>query len=81
MFLSTPFGALDDEHRRQVARLLPDLGNQVIVLVTDSQWGGPVESEMGEIAGAQYTLDFDDGTGEGNYPETRIQADTTEDLN
>ncbi len=79
--MDSPFGALDDEHRRQVARLIPDLGNQVVVLVTDSQWGGPVESEMGEIAGAQYTLDFDDGTGEGNYPETRIQADTTEDVN
>ena len=74
--MDSPFGALDDDHRRQVARLIPGLGNQVIVLVTDSQWGGPVESEMEGIAGSMYTLDFDDGTGDGNYPETRIRTET-----
>jgi DNA sulfur modification protein DndD len=79
--MDSPFGALDDDHRRQVARLIPDLGNQVIVLVTDSQWGGPVESEMKGIAGAMYTLDFDDGTGDGNYPETRIRTDTATRVN
>ncbi|WP_336330825.1 AAA family ATPase [Haloarcula sp. CGMCC 1.2071] len=79
--MDSPFGALDDDHRRQVAHLIPDLGNQVIVLVTDSQWGGPVESEMGGIAGAMYTLNFDDGTGDGNYPETRIQTDTATRVN
>lgn len=79
--MDSPFGALDDDHRRQVARLIPDLGNQVIVLVTDSQWGGPVESEMDGIAGAMYTLDFDDGTGDGNYPETRIRTETATRVN
>jgi DNA sulfur modification protein DndD len=75
--MDSPFGALDDDHRRQVARLIPDLGNQIIVLVTDSQWGGPVEAEMEGITGAMYTLDFDDGTGDGNYPETRIRTEKT----
>jgi len=74
--MDSPFGALDDDHRRQVARLIPDLANQVVILVTDSQWGGPVESEMEEIVGAMYTLDFDDGTGDENYPETRIRTET-----
>jgi len=73
--MDSPFGALDDDHRRQVARLIPDLGSQIIVLVTDAQWGGPVESEMEDISGAMYTLDFDDGTGDGNYPETRIRTE------
>jgi DNA sulfur modification protein DndD len=64
-----------------VARLIPDLGNQIIVLVTDAQWGGPVASEMEEIAGAMYTLDFDDGTGDGNYPETRIRTESALGVN
>jgi len=79
--MDSPFGALDDDHRRQVARLIPDLGNQIIVLVTDAQWGGPVASEMEEIAGAMYTLDFDDGTGDGNYPETRIRTESALGVN
>jgi len=79
--MDSPFGALDDDHRRQVASLIPDLANQVVILVTDSQWGGSVESEMEEIVGAMYTLDSDDGTGDGNYPETRIRTETATRVN
>jgi DNA sulfur modification protein DndD len=75
LVMDSPFGALDDEHRRQVATLIPELGNQVVVLVTDSQWGGPVEAEMQSRAGAQYTLDFDDGAGAGNYPVSHIRQE------
>jgi DNA sulfur modification protein DndD len=75
LVMDSPFGALDDEHRRQVATLIPELGNQVVVLVTDSQWGGPVEDEMRGRAGARYTLDFDDGAGDGNYPVTHIRRE------
>jgi hypothetical protein len=30
---------------------------------------------MEDISGGMYTLDFDDGTGDGNYPETRIRTE------
>jgi len=70
--MDSPFGALDDEHRRTVSRVIPRMAEQVVVLVTDSQWRGPVASEMNEIASRQYRLDFDEGDGEATYPQTRI---------
>lgn len=74
--MDSPFGALDKEHRRQVAKIIPELGNQVAVFVTDSQWEGPVQEEMEPIAGAQYTLEFDDGAATDDYPETTIVKET-----
>ncbi|ELZ48319.1 ATPase invovled in DNA repair [Halorubrum distributum JCM 9100] len=70
--MDSPFGALDDDHRRTVSRVIPRMAEQVVVLVTDSQWRGPVANEMNEIASRQYRLDFDDGDGDTSYPRTRI---------
>ncbi len=70
--MDSPFGALDDDHRRTVSRVIPRMAEQVVVLVTDSQWRGPVASEMNEIASRQYRLDFDDGDGDTSYPRTRV---------
>ncbi|CCQ35030.1 AAA family ATPase [Halorhabdus tiamatea] len=70
--MDSPFGALDKDHRRHVGQIIPELGEQVIVLVTDSQWDGPVAEEMERIAGAQYQLDFNPGDGTKTYPETEI---------
>lgn len=52
--------------------MIPRMAEQVVVLVTDSQWRGPVANEMNEIASRQYRLDFDDGDGDTSYPRTRI---------
>lgn len=71
--MDSPFGALDSDHRKEVSRAMPDLAEQVVVLVTDTQWKGPVEREMSEIAGQQYWLNFDDGAGEDGHPHTSIE--------
>lgn len=75
LVMDSPFGALDKEHRREVSRILPTLASQVVVFATDSQWEGPVEEEMSDIAGEQYWLDFDDGEGADNAPRTRIKGE------
>lgn len=75
LVMDSPFGALDKAHRREVSRVLPKLASQVVVFATDSQWEGPVEQEMHDIAGKQYWLDFDDGEGNGNSPRTQIKAE------
>jgi len=77
LVMDSPFGALDMEHRREVSRVIPELANQVVVFATDSQWKGPVEEEMSAIVGEQYWLDFDDGEGAQEYPQTRIQTEQT----
>lgn len=75
LVMDSPFGALDKDHRREVGRIIPELAPQAVVFVTDSQWEGPVEDEMEEIAGKQYWLNFDDGKGSNNGPQTRIETD------
>lgn len=75
LVMDSPFGALDKSHRRKVSRVIPEMGNQVVVFATDSQWEGPVEEEMSEHIGQQYWLNFDSGEKEGSYPQTRIKND------
>lgn len=70
--MDSPFGALDDDHRRTVSKVIPKMAEQVVVLVTDSQWRGPVASEMNEIANQQYRLEFQPGDGETTFPHTVI---------
>lgn len=54
--MDSPFGSLDEIYRRQVAKSLPQLANQLIVLVTKTQWRGEVETEMNPRIGKEYLL-------------------------
>ncbi|ERT03637.1 hypothetical protein M595_6425, partial [Lyngbya aestuarii BL J] len=38
--MDSPFGSLDEIYRRQIAKIIPELANQLIVLVTKTQWRG-----------------------------------------
>lgn len=78
--MDSPFGALDDEHRRQVSRVIPRMAQQVVVLVTDSQWRGPVANEFENVAGRQYHLEFHPGDRETTYPQTRIVAEARSEV-
>lgn len=72
--MDSPFGALDNEHRAEVSQALPLLADQVIVLVTDSQWEGPVQKNMGPSVGAHYRLAYDEDGGVNGSPLTEIHA-------
>jgi DNA sulfur modification protein DndD len=54
--MDSPFGSLDEIYRRQVARSIPQLANQLVVLVTKTQWRGEVEEEMNPYIGQEYVL-------------------------
>nr|GFA45752.1 hypothetical protein [Tanacetum cinerariifolium] len=56
--MDSPFGALDPEYRQKVATFIPALADQVIVMVSKSQWRGEVESELSKRLGKQYTLKY-----------------------
>lgn len=71
--MDSPFGALDNEHRRDVSKILPTLAEQVIVFVTDSQWNGPVKRAMSDRIGQEYTLQFEESGGKDGIPITKIQ--------
>jgi DNA sulfur modification protein DndD len=54
--MDSPFGSLDEIYRRQVAKSLPKLANQLVVLVTKTQWRGEVEQEISSFIGKEYVL-------------------------
>lgn len=56
--MDSPFGSLDETYRRRIAQTLPELANQLIVLVTKTQWRGEVEVEMADRIGREYVLTY-----------------------
>ncbi len=60
MIMDSPFGALDPTYQKRVSRVLPEMGEQIIVLVTESQWSDEVAGEMSQVAGEQYYLEYHD---------------------
>ncbi|MDH6086855.1 AAA family ATPase [Umezakia ovalisporum] len=56
--MDSPFGSLDEMSRRHIAGTIPKLANQLIVLVSKTQWRGEVEEEMTERIGREYVLTY-----------------------
>ncbi len=69
--MDSPFGSLDQIYRRQVATSIPKLANQLIVLVTKTQWRGEVAEEMENYIGQEYVLVY-------NSPKLDCQEDQIE---
>jgi len=69
--MDSPFGSLDQIYRRQIAKILPELANQLVVLVTKTQWRGEVETEMANYIGREYVLVY-------NSPKSDCQEDSIE---
>lgn len=69
--MDSPFGSLDEVYRRQVANSIPKLANQLVVLVTKTQWRGEVASEMGDRIGREYVLRY-------NSPKPDCEEDAIE---
>ncbi|HBB35076.1 MAG TPA: ATP-binding protein [Cyanobacteria bacterium UBA8803] len=58
IIMDSPFGSLDEIYRRQIAKTLPQLANQLVVLVTKTQWRGEVAREMESYIGREYVLTY-----------------------
>ena len=71
MLMDSPFGYLDPTYQERVSKRLPEMGDQVIVLVTESQWSDAVAGEMAAIAGQQYELEYENDR---QYEYTHIVA-------
>jgi DNA sulfur modification protein DndD len=54
--MDSPFGSLDEIYRRQVSKSIPQLANQLVVLVTKTQWRGELEEEISHYIGREYVL-------------------------
>lgn len=69
--MDSPFGSLDEIYRRQIAKKLPKLANQLVVLVTKTQWRGEVAEEMANYMGREYVLVY-------NSPKPDCEEDAIE---
>jgi DNA sulfur modification protein DndD len=56
LVIDAPFGVLDTKYRNVVVNQLPDHANQVIFLVSSSQWTEEMEDQIGDRIGAEYCL-------------------------
>jgi DNA sulfur modification protein DndD len=56
--MDSPFGSLDEISRRHIAKIVPKLANQLVVLVTKTQWRGQVEEEIYNRIGKEYVLTY-----------------------
>ncbi len=66
--MDSPFGSLDQIYRKQVAKAIPQLANQLIILVTKTQWRGEVAAEISNLTGKKYVLAY-------NSPKPDCQKD------
>ncbi|MGD1704946.1 AAA family ATPase [Dapis sp. BLCC M229] len=69
--MDSPFGSLDEIYRRQIAKTIPQLANQLVVLVTKTQWRGEVAEEMTDHIGREYVLSY-------NSPKPDCEEDAIE---
>lgn len=58
MVMDSPFGSLDNKHRQLIARHIPQLADQIILFVSDSQWKGAVEDECERYVAKHVTLKY-----------------------
>ncbi|BAZ41313.1 hypothetical protein NIES4101_72770 [Calothrix sp. NIES-4101] len=56
--MDSPFGSLDENSRRHVAQIVPQLANQLVILVTKTQWRGEVAEEVSNRVGREYVLTY-----------------------
>lgn len=54
--MDTPFGRLSSEHRENIARIFPEIANQLILFVTDEELHGQARTNLETQIGAEYKL-------------------------
>ena len=56
IIMDSPFGNLDPTHKENVAKGIPALASQVIVIVSEGQWNGVVSDSMASKVGEIYEM-------------------------
>ncbi|MGL4904590.1 MAG: hypothetical protein ACRC34_03730, partial [Cetobacterium sp.] len=56
LVLDAPYGDLDNEYRLDFTKMLPNLSEQVIVMVSSGQWNEEIEEVVKEKIGKKYLL-------------------------
>lgn len=77
--MDSPYGYLDPTYQQKVSQMLPEMSEQVIVFVTQSQWSEAVEAELNSVSGYKYKLSYQNPSmGENiQYEMTTIEQEQT----
>lgn len=67
--MDSPFGSLDQVYRQQIAEHIPRLADQVVIMVTPTQWRGEVEKASRPRVGRHYVMTY-------YSPRNDIQSDS-----
>ncbi|MDR3120880.1 MAG: AAA family ATPase [Clostridiales bacterium] len=54
--MDSPFGALDHDHKERVGQGMPQLAEQVVLLISRTQWAGEVARTLATRVGKRYKL-------------------------
>ena len=68
LFIDAPFGVLDVSYRNVVVELLPDYANQVVFLVSSSQWTDEMDQVIRPRIGKEYALILEESSPQGSKP-------------
>ena len=63
LVMDTPFGRLSSDHREAITQQIPEITNQLIILVTDEELHSQARENLTPRIGAEYQLEFDQDTG------------------
>lgn len=72
LVIDAPFGVLDKKYRNVVVNQLPEHANQVIFLVSSSQWTEEMESQISDKIGAEYCLVLEESSAQKNKEIDKI---------
>ena len=63
LVMDTPFGRLSSQHRENIARYIPEVAKQLVLLITDEELHSTARANLESRIDAEYELAFDQSTG------------------
>ncbi len=59
ILMDTPFGKLSEEPRKNITKTIPNIADQLILFVTDTELGDEARKNLNSRIGKEYNLQFD----------------------
>jgi DNA sulfur modification protein DndD len=72
LVIDAPFGVLDSKYRNVVVELLPQFAEQVIFLVSSSQWTEEMDGTVRDLVGKEYNLILEESSQKGQKEPDKI---------
>lgn len=75
IIMDSPFGALDETNRRNIAEHLNILADQVVLLLTKTQWRGEVQQAVSKKVGKQYVVCYQSSKDQVDHEKIEIDGE------